>query len=275
MTLATLSFCVMVAAVKIARTELSPMEVIMWRGVVSVPLALAFTWKAGFRMGRFGVFFIRAILGFAAMSCFFTAAKGLALADLSLITRLQPVMIALIAPLVLGAREQIGPSVWLALGLGIAGCAVLIGPELSMGAKYGLWAVAATVASAGAHTAVRALGRTEGPRTVVFWFQLSNVPFAIIAHLALAGSLPRLPPPHLMGAVLVCGLAATIGQLLMTKAYQQDRAAIVAAASYSGPLWSVLLDIVIFGIQPDWTFAVGGILVIGAGYLLYRARATG
>ncbi len=272
MTLATLSFCVMVAAVKVARTELGPFEIIAWRGAVSVPLAFAFSWRSGFRMGRLPVFLARAAFGFAAMSCFFTAAKGLSLADLSLITRLQPLIVALTAPLLLGARERSGPMIWLALVIGLAGCAVLIGPEMSVGNGFGLWALAATTASAIAHTAVRALGQSEAPRTVVFWFQLSNAPFAVAAQLALVGTLPRLPPPSLIAPVLVCGIAATAGQLLMTKAYQQDRATVVAAASYSGPLWSVLLDLAVFGIVPGWTVAVGGALVVAAGYLLFRDK---
>ena len=273
MTLATLSFCIMVAAVKVARTEMGPFEVIVWRGGIAIPLALAFTWNSGFRMRRVDVFLARALFGFAAMGCFFTAAKGLPLADLSLITRIQPVLIALLAPLLLGAGERMGPTLWLALGVGLAGCAVLIGPQMSVGNRFGLWALAATAASALAHTAVRALGQTEAPRTVVFWFQVCIVPCALIAQMVLIGEWPRWPAPHLMTAVVITGVAATAGQLLMTKAYQQDRAPIVAAMSYSGPLWSVLLDLAVFGIVPGWSAAAGGALVIAAGSFCFASSA--
>ena len=272
MTLATLSFCIMGAAVKVARTEMAAIEVIAWRCLTSVPLAFAFTASSGFRLRNVRLFFVRAMVGFCAMVCFFTAAKGLALADLSLITRLQPVMVALIAPMALGARERTGPLVWLALAVGLAGCAVLIGPELSLGTQYGVWALTAIGFSAGAHTAVRALGRTDSPRTIVFWLQVTNLVFSLTAYVLYFGTLPGIPSLPMLGAVLICGLAATVGQLLMTKAYQQDRAAIVAAASYSGPLWSVLLDLAVFGLVPGWTVAAGGTLVVAAGYLLYRAE---
>ena len=275
MTLATLSFCIMVASVKVARTELGALEIIAWRSIISIPLAAVFTWHAGLRVRRVPVLIARAGLGFLAMSFFFTATKGLPLADLTLLTRLQPVLIAFIAPLILGARERTGPLVYLALVVGLLGCGILIGPELAVGTRFGLWALAATVSSAFAHTAVRALGKTENPRTVVFWFQLSNLPLALLALFVLTGKGLSLPPMHLMGAVIVCGVAATVGQLLMTKAYQQDRATVVAAASYSGPLWSVALDLMVFGIVPGWTVAIGGALVVAAGFLLYRGQADG
>ncbi|MEL7371642.1 MAG: DMT family transporter [Myxococcota bacterium] len=272
MALATLSFCIMAAAVKVARQEMEALEIIAWRGAISIPLAFFFAWPSGFRLHRIDLLLMRAMLGFGAMFCFFTATKGLALADMSLITRLQPVIIAFIAPLALGANERTGPLIWLALVVGLAGCAILIGPGLAVGNRFGLWALVATVASAAAHTVVRALGRTENPRSVVFWFQLSNLPFAIAACLLIYGELPQVPQAHLIAPVVTCGLAATVGQLLMTRAYQQEQAAIVAAASYAGPIWSVLLDLFIFGLVPGWEVAAGGVLVVAAGYLLYRGR---
>lgn len=275
MTLATLSFTMMVASVKVARSELGPFEVIAWRGVISIPLAAAFAWSSGLTVQRPRLLLVRSLFGFVAMACFFTAAKGLPLADVSLITRLQPVLVAVLAPLLLGAGEQTGPTIWGALAVGLAGCAIIIGPEFSMGTRYGLWALAATLASACAHTAVRALGRSDKPRAVVFWFQLSNLPFALAAHFALVGTAPTLPNLKVFGAVLVCGVTATVGQLLMTKAYQQDRAAIVAGASYSGPIWAVLLDLLVFGLAPGWTMAAGGALVVIAGLLLYRGSKSG
>ena len=272
MTLATLSFCIMAAGVKVARAELSPFEIIVWRGAVTVPLTLAIATTTGFRIHRWDVLLARSAFGFAAMGCFFTAAKGLPLADMSLITRLQPLVIAFLAPVVLGAREQTGPMTWIALTIGLVGCGILIGPELSVGSRYGLWALAATVLSAGAHTAVRALGHTDHPQAVVFWFQLFNVPAALLAQIAVFGAWPSMLPAHLIGTIIIVGLGTTGGQLLLTKAYQRDKATLVAAASYSGPIWSVMLDLAVFGIVPGWTLAAGGALVGLAAYVLYRSR---
>ncbi len=272
MTLATLAFTVMVAAVKVVRQDMGPFDVIAWRGLISAPLAAAAAWRTDLRIGRWPVFMARAILGFSAMSCFFTATKGLPLTDLALISRLQPVLIAVVAPPLLGSGERSGPFLWIALAVGLVGCGVLIGPELSLGNRFGLWAVGGAVASALAHTAVRALGRTEAPRAVVFWFQLSNLPVAVALLFMTEGRWPALPSWSAVGPLLVAGLATTVGQLLMTKAYQQERAALVAAATYSGPLWSVLMDLVVFGVAPGWAVAAGGGLLLVAGYLLHRAQ---
>ena len=270
MALATFMFCIMAAAIKVARAELSALEIIAWRSTISIPLAAVFAWSSGFVVHNGPLLLARAGTGFVAMVCFFTAAKGMALADIALVGHLRPLWVAVLAPLLLGAREKTGPAVWVALGLGLVGSTVLIAPELSVGSRFGLWALIGTVFSALAHTAIRGLGRTEAPRTVVFWFQLSHLPFSVFGYWLWTGELPGVPPLHLLAPILGAGVAATIGQLLMTKAYQQDRATIVAAAAYTGPLWSVALDFTVFGLVPGWTLAIGGPLIMMSAVLLYR-----
>ena len=58
----------------------------------------------------------------------------------------------------------------------------------------------------------------------------------------------------------------------MTRAYQVDRAARVAAATYAGPLFGVLADIVVFATVPGWDMAIGGALILVSGGLLVASR---
>ena len=268
MILATLFFTIMVGAVKVARQELDALEVIVWRTAISAPLAFALCIRVGVGIRAWRVMGLRVGLGTGAMVCFFTSAKGLAIADLSILSRLQPIVVAILAPLALGAVERSSRRIWALLGAGLVGSALIIGPGLEVGNVYGLWALAATVLSAGAHVAVRKLGSTDDPRIVVFWFQIGACAIAFTTYWVLTGAPLDLPPSHLWPVLGAVGLFATLGQIAMTFAYQAERASRVAAASYAAPLFGLVGDVLFFDGWPGPLAMFGGLIVIAAGLAL-------
>ncbi len=276
MMLAALALTVMIGFVKVARAELTAMEVMFWRGLISVPLAFAIAQRGGgIRLHNQRVFVVRAALGTGAMFCFFTATKQLPLADLSLLYKLQPILVALLAPLVLGDSERTGWRLWVVLVAGVTGCAVLLAPQVEIDLAPGLWALGATVFSAGAHVCVRVLGKTDRPAVVVMWFQLVMTLCALVVTLiSTGGTLPR-APTHLWPVLLGCGVCATVGQLLMTTAYRVERAPTVAAAAYVAPLWALIGDVFFFDVLPGLNALAGGAIIVGAGLWLLRARPPG
>ena len=211
---------------------------------------------------------LRVALGFGALCSFFAAAKGLSIADLSLISKLQPILVAIVAPILLGGAEKVPPKLWGLIGMALVGCAILLAPSLEVGSKYGLYAVAAAIFSANAHTLLRKL-RAEHSGIIVLWFQCGSGVLAILACLLTIGTIP-IPPNHLWLPLLGVGVMATIGQLLMTLAYKRAKAATVATASYAGPLVAVVADIIAFSVFPTWNVYVGGGIVVFAGVLLLR-----
>ena len=266
MVAAGLAFTAMVACVKTVRAELDALEIVAWRGVVAIPLALAMLrggspWPVNRRATV-----LRVGAGFLAMTCFYTAAHGLTVADLSLLGRIQPVLIALAAPLVL--RERVAPQVWLLLAAGLMGATVLLGPQLAIGNVHGLWAMGAVAASTVAHLSLRVLGRTDRTATVVLWFQLGGTLLALLAVAVTTGGLPRLPSAELLPWLAGVAITGTAGQLLMTRAYALDRAAIVSAASHTSPLWAVLADELLFGVLPAVPTLAGGAILVGAALAL-------
>ena len=158
---ASVLFVGMTAFVKLARADLSTLDVMLWRAAFALPItatvALITTGRRGgdgvvgrFR-GAFGVvdrraLVVRCIFGFCAMFSYFTAARGLSVADLTFVMRLQPVLVGLLAPVVLGSAERVGRGVWVAGAVGLLGCAVLLAPGLTLvdGAPqvWALWATA-------------------------------------------------------------------------------------------------------------------------------------
>ncbi len=284
MLLATACFTGMVAAVKIAREELPALEVIIWRTGISVPLAALLAARGrAFRLKAKRLVALRILLGTSAMVCFFHSAEGLGLAELSVISRLQPVLVAVLAPLLLGRGERSGGHLVGLLAAGLAGTLLIFVPDLrapeSLRAllPFALAALGGTVFSAAAHVTVRRLGATENPRAVVFWFQVGA--FSLAAGvLAAKGALPTgLPAPHLWMPLATVGLLATLGQMLMTEAYRVARASRVAAMSYAAPVLGMLGDVLVFGKAPTMWAALGAAVVIAAGLLLVfapRAQTT-
>jgi drug/metabolite transporter (DMT)-like permease len=271
-TIAGLMFTIMLALIKIARAELDTFEILMWRGITAAPLAYALARPVGLRLHRPGLFALRAGFGTVAMFCFVYAAKGLLVADLTLIHQTQPLMLTALAPLVLGRNERASPLVWLVLMVGLGGGALILAPELAIGSVYGIAAFGAALGSTCAHLCVSALMRSDDARVVVFHFQTSVTVVGVVAIVIATGEPPALPSSHMWLPVLGIGVFATLGQVFMTQAYAEDRASVVAAASYSTPIWAILADIVIFAAVPGWNVLAGGAVVIATGLFLLFFR---
>jgi len=268
MVLAQVAFTVMVVFVKIAREELSTFEVALWRSVVAIPMLMLMYRNLSWQIRDKKIILLRVVLGFGALCFFFAAAKGLSVADLSLISKIQPILVAILAPILIGSAEKASRQLWGLMALAMVGCMILLAPSLEVGSKYGLYAVLAAIFSAHAHIFIRRL-RMEHPGIIVLWFQCGTGILSLLACLLTLGTIP-LPPSHLWLPLVGVGVMATLGQLLMTLAYKRTKAATVAIASYVGPLVAVGADVVAFGVFPTWNVYVGGSIVVLTGVMLLR-----
>lgn len=268
MLIAIVAFTAMNALVKVGASGFSVLELVFWRSLLGaalvLPLAVS---RGGLTLASPGLMLARTVLGVSAMTCGFMALRGLTMSEASLIGKLQPVLVALGAPLLFGEEERVGRGTWAAMALGVAGGAVILGPSLGAGSWWGLWALASAVFSAGAHLCLRPLGAGEDDRAIVFWFLLGS---AVLSGLAAPWHEGPVGPAAFDTWPLLAGLAlsATLGQLYMTRAYQRERAAVVAATAYTAPLWAVAADAVLFGSLPGWNAWAGGALVVMAGLSL-------
>ncbi len=266
MLLAQVAFTVMVVFVKIVRQDLSTFEVALWRSVVAIPLLMLAYRNISWKINDTKTMFLRTVLGFGALCSFFGAAKGLFIADLSLISKIQPILLAIIAPIILGKSEKPGAHIWWLMGVAVIGCSILLAPSLKLGSIYGLLAVSASIFSAFAHVFIRHL-RNEHPGIIVLWFQTGTGVLSFIACFLTLKHIP-IPSQHLWLPLIGVGLMATLGQLLMTLAYKRTKAATVAVASYAGPLVAVFADVIAFNVFPTWNVYLGGSIVIVAGIIL-------
>jgi drug/metabolite transporter (DMT)-like permease len=269
----TIAFTGMTICVKLARDDLGAVEIMFWRGLLSIPLAMAFAWGVPWRPANVTAIALRCLFGFFSMVCFFWSARYLAVADQTFLSQLQPVLVALLAPLLLARSESAGRGglAWTVLGL--SGTLILLAPTFQVGSLAGLAALGGTAFSALAHLALRRATATDAPAAIVLWFQTAVTGASLGTLVAWPGQVWSLPALHLWPALAGVALFAVIGQVLMSNAYARDHAPRVAMAAYVSPVWAVIADVAIWGAVPGWHAWVGGALVVAAGLGLTFRRA--
>lgn len=209
-----------------------------------------------------GTLFARSLFGTFAMYCFYYALTHMPLADCIFIGRTQPLLLALLAPLVVGEKSP--RLAWISIGLGLVGTACVIKP--SMAWSNGAWAaLAGACAAAMAHLLIRKLNRTDNPTVIVFNFTFLLAFYSGIASLHNFVS----PTPVQWLHILAISAFASAGQYLLTKAYSLDRAPLVAAASYSSVILSIIYGYFFWGETVSGFSLFGAALIIAGGLILF------
>jgi drug/metabolite transporter (DMT)-like permease len=272
----------MTVFVKLLREDgMSTHEVMFWRVAPGLP----WVWME-LRLRRQSVWpnapgptIARSLYGLGAMACYFHALRALTVFEYTVLTLLQPVLVALLAPALLG--ERLHRHAVIAMGVALVGALVVLRPDRAGSLQLELLPIAigivAMVFSALAHINVRKATAHDSPERVVFWFAAVVSALALMLGLASGDFVEGLPPGLELGpAVLKIAGAAGFGlagQLFMTRAYGRAQAPIVAMMAYSSIPASIVVDLVVWGLQPGVAELAGSLLMIGAGVLLMRGRS--
>ncbi|MEY4360238.1 MAG: hypothetical protein RLZZ631_1724 [Cyanobacteriota bacterium] len=282
------SFSLMGVCVKAVGGRIPVAEVVLARSAVSLLLSIAMLRQAGLDPWgqRRGLLVLRGVIGTGALLCVFAALAQLPLAPATVLQYLQPTFTALLAWLLL--RERVGPRVLLAALLGWLAVVLLsnqndlmrlLGPLAAQwfGAKSAplpvtgvLLAIGGALLSACAYVSVRALGRTEHPLVIVFYFPLVG--------LVLTGPLVLLQPvwPTAWEALALVGVGVftQLGQLGVTNGLLGMPAARATALSYGQVPLAALWGWLFFKEPLDPDTAVAMALVLAATLLSLKRSAA-
>jgi drug/metabolite transporter (DMT)-like permease len=277
---ATLAFVVMAAFVKSLRDDGMSTPLVMFYRVglglpwVFVELRLR---GHGFRLREHRDTWLRTFFGLLAMAGHFWSLERLSILQNTLLSLLQPIFVAILAPLLVG--ERLHGLALLALGLASVGAVLAVDPfalsaagssdSLSLPLLAGLFAA---LCSALAHIMVRRSTRTEPPERVVLYF---TVVVTLVSAIWAALTSGFAPPPDVTTKDLVlrvagmggCGLA---GQLLMTRAYDRAKAPLVAMVAYASVPLSMVLDVAVFDAALGPLSLAGAAIMVLAGFVLVR-----
>jgi drug/metabolite transporter (DMT)-like permease len=264
-------FVAMDASVKYLSGGYAVTQILCVRAGVALLLVLGLASVLGWRrlrMHRPGLHALRAGLLLFSAGTFFYAFRTLPLADAYAIAYMAPLVSTLLAALVL--KEPVPRGAALSIGLGLAGVAVVLAPQLQGGAlwAYGICFVGVLAYSANSVVSRRMAGGES---------LLAMMLYPAIAMLAV--TLPLMPwhwtpPADSDLAVLVAiGAMWPAGSLLVVAALRRAPVAHVAPVDYSSIVWVVLVDSLLFGLSPSLaTLAGSGIIIVACLTLLYRTR---
>ena len=260
-TAAAASFACMGAFAK-ASAQLGASEVLIVfvRNLMGVLALLPWVLRNGARSlktNRLGGHLWRSLFGLCGMYSLFYAITHLPLAESLLLNYASPLFIPFIAWVVLAERPP--PLIIPASLLGLAGVALIVKPA-SVGFGLASWLGAASgVFAACAMVSLRRISDTEPAPRVVFFFSAIGTLVSLIPLYWFAS----LPTPMQMLLMAATGLAATNGQLQLTRAYSHAPAARVGAMGYSAVIFAGLIGWLVWDETLDRYSLLGAVLVIG------------
>ena len=267
MVAAALLFAGVGVCVRILSTSLPNEMVVFFRSFFGLVALLPLAWHRGagsLKTRRLGGHLARGLAGVAAMYCYFYAVAQMPLAEAVLLNYTTPLFVPFIAALWL--HERVSPKLWVAIGAGFLGILVILKPGQDLFTPVALIGLASGMLAAFAMTGVRRLTHTEPVFRIVFYFSL-------VSAVAAAAPLPvrwQTPDASLWLLLIVMGVIASLGQLLLTRAYACAPAAQVGPFSYVTVVFAAVAGWVLWGEVLDAFSFVGAALVCLGGVLTIR-----
>ncbi len=272
---AVASFSLMDAGMKLLSAHYPPLQVTLLRGAASLPFVLVWVLaSAGVRSivpVRWGLHLLRGVLGMVMIGCFVYALKRMPLSTAYTLYFVAPLLVAALSVPLLG--EKVGPRRWTAIGIGLLGVVVVLRPGVDgLVSLPGLMVLLAATAYAIAAVTVSLLTRTDTPQSMVVWF------LAIMAVGAGLAAIPGWVPLRWEHAALILGmgLAGAFGQIALTSAFMRGDASMIAPLEYTGLVWVIAWDWLLWQTLPDTATWTGAAIIVASGlYLLRRERTVG
>lgn len=267
MLISALGFTFMSVTVKYV-TGIPLFEKVFFRNLISLGVAFFMLKKSSAPM--FGkrenqlALLARSSFGLAGVVLNFYAIANLTLADSSMLGKLSPIFVTIMACIFL--KEKIDSKQILSIIITFLGALLVIKPEFSLEMLPSLAGILSAAASGVAYTLLRYLKDKESPDTIIFYFSLISVVFT--APFALAEYVQ--PTFIQLGLLLATGVFASVGQFGITYAYKFAKATEVSIYNYSAIVFGIILGFIFFGEIPDTLSLLGGAIIIAVAFYIFK-----
>lgn len=265
-----LSFALSAAIIKLVSASLPNESIVFFRNLFGLfflaPLLIRANGKI-LHTDRLHLHLLRSGIGMGAMYCFFYSLAYLPLGDSMLIKSTIPLIIPFVSAFWL--KESITGRIAIAGGLGFLGVFLILEPS---GDTHwaSLIALCSSIMAACAFVTVRKLSATEPPLRIVTYFAIFGLSISSIP------LINNWQTPTLRQFLLLIGvgLTTTIGQLLLTRGYQNAPASSVGIFTYTSVPFGTFLGWLIWRDLLDRNSYVGAILIVIAGWIVLRTKVV-
>jgi drug/metabolite transporter (DMT)-like permease len=262
MLFSTFFFALMNVCVKFL-SHLPPMEVVLFRSIISLVLSYAMIRRANISPwgNRKLILISRGLAGGFSLLMFYTTLQNIPLAGAVTIQYLAPIFTAVLGVFI--AKERVEPWQWVFFLVSFAGVLVIEGVDTRISLYYLLIGIGSAFLSGVAYNSVRKLGKTEHPLVIVFYFPLVSLPLSGV--FCLFDWVPLRENDWIW--LSATGVLTQLGQYFMTRSYQIEKLARVANLNYIGILYALGLGFVFFG-ETFHVYSYLGIALVLLGVVL-------
>ena len=265
---AMILFSTMGVFIKLASSQLHPLEVVFFRNFLALFFLTPWIFHQRatvFKSNRKKLYTLRAVFNVVGMAAGFTALTLIPLAEATALSFTAPLFATLGAVLILG--EIVHQRRIIAIFFGFVGMLIILRPGIEAVSPGALLAIANAITIAITVLIVKKLTTTEKPITIVAYMALLQTPMALIPALFYWEW-----PSLITWTWLFClAGAGTIGHLMYTKAIQ------LAEVSQLQPIDFVRLPIIalfgyiVFAEQPSiWVWIGGAVIFLSTAYVTHR-----
>ena len=267
MLVATIALSSMTVFVKIIGPDFHPIQITFLRAVIVLLVLSPFILKSGVRdvvsTSKPVLHIFRALAGAASNILYFYCYQRMSIADVTVIGQAVPIFVCILATIFL--QEKVGWRRWTAISFGFLGVVLVINPAGQIQIES-LIALLATLLFASTFLFMRVLGKTESPTTVVFYYMSISVIVTGLAQPFVWKSVSS----DFLWLMLGVGVSAAIGQMLMSYSLKNAEASIITPFKYSGIVWAIIFDIIIWDLSPIFSTIVGGLIITLSGIYIFQ-----
>jgi drug/metabolite transporter (DMT)-like permease len=264
------------------------LEIVIFRGLVAMPITLLLFCLEGRRglptTKQHKLEYVRGLFLFLSYTTYFMGLAALPLAEIAAIRFSAPLMITALSVVLLS--EKVRPSRWVALSVGFIGVLIIVKPGSANFNIGSVFILLSTLFYALSAILTRRLQTTDSSATMAYYSSLFYlVAAAVLAPLAIAvGPTPNAPAsiaflfhawamPTLLDLIVMAGLGLVWagGMYFMARAYSLALASVVAPFEYVTLPINTMWGFVLWHQFPTMETWAGAALTVFSGlYILYQ-----
>jgi len=268
MTVAAFFFSIMNYLVRLAAQEIEPIEIAFFRNLFALLFMLPWLFsvgRSGLATKRLSGHAWRAVMGMAAMACWFYSVTLMPLAEAVALNFTVPLFATTGAALILG--EVVRARRWTATAIGFLGVLVILRPGFTEITWVTGLPILAAAFMAGSTLLVKSLSETESPNAIVFYMNFLLTPLSLVPALFVW----QWPTMTTLLYMALLGFLAAVAHIALTRAYSIADASAVLPLDYTRLPFIAAIAFIAFGEVPDlWTWVGAGIIAGSALYIAHR-----